>query len=65
MLFRQDYKDFLFFVLCGVVGGAIVLNGDKILALRPVRGHQAPRKHPRNRKLNASHPTRREPLYKR
>ena len=67
MLFRQDYRDFIFFVLCGIVGGAIVLNSDKILAMRPSRGHRPPKNRPRNNKLRTSDPTgmNREELYKR
>lgn len=66
-MFRQNYKDFIFFVLCGVVGGVIVLNSEKILSLRPSRGHTAVRKRPRNNKLRTSDPTgsNRNQLYKR
>ena len=67
MFFRQDYRDFVFFVLAGVIGSAIVLNSEKLLAMRPVRGHRPVRARPKNNKLRVSDPTgtNREELYKR
>ena len=66
-MFRQDYKDFLFFVFCSIVGGTIILNTDKLLALRPAKGHKPVRKRSRAGKLNHSNPatTNRSKLYKR
>ena len=67
MFFHQDYRDFIFFVIAGVVGASIVMNSDKILALRPVRGHRPPRARPKNNKLRTSDPSviNRDELYKR